>query len=131
MQPVCISVVWPRGVFSGLGHPGPRGSVWTWGAPLLSICHLPCQPGFCMHLLLPPAPKAASSTSLRVDLWCRVLSLPSPGSCMPPGMLSAFWLPMMPPHEMSPCTDSRTPSWTFSICLGCLREQRHYGMGPL
>lgn len=56
--------------FSGLGHPGPRGSAWMWGAPLLCICHLPCQLGFCMCLLLPPAPKAASSASSIVDLWC-------------------------------------------------------------
>lgn len=57
-------------------------------------------------------------------------SFSSPGSLVSRGLL-AFWLPTVPPCEMLLCTGSRTPSQTFSVCLGCFWERQHQGMRPL
>lgn len=92
-------MVWPSSAFQD----------WVTQVPVAALGHgdplycLPCQLGFCMGLLLPPAPKAASSASPIAALWCSMIFPPSPGSCVSPGLLwRAFWLPTTPPCEMSP-----------------------------
>lgn len=103
--------------FSGLGQLGPHGNGCMQRPFTLHL--MPSLPAGFLHAPdLFPVPKAASTASLTMDLWLGML------------FLSLSWVPWISRAalEVLLCTDSRTLSQTFSVCLSCLWEKQHQEM---
>lgn len=127
MQPACRNGVWPSRVFQGWVNWVPM-AVAVCRDLLLCIWCLPCQLGFCMHLIFSQYPKQPALPPWQWTFGWGCFSFPSLGSRGSQGLLLAFWLPTMPPCEVLLCTDSRILSQTFSVCLSCLWEKQHQEM---